>query len=123
MRSKAQRIAKYKAKTDPVIVRRKRLAMLRIMTANYAASARKAFALETAFRDWWLAREQVAPSDRILYVHYLDFARQLGKCKRNYSGAKLVSEAQSRKDTWLARGLDDRVLRKLASVLFNITLT
>jgi len=35
----------------------------------------------------------------------------------------LVTCAQSKKDKWLARGLDDRVLRKLASVLFNITLT
>ena len=123
MRSKAQRIAKYKAKTDPATARRKRLAMLPIMKANYAASARKAFALETAFRDWWFAREQVAPSDRILYVHYLNFARQLGTCTKEYSRASLVIQAQSRKDRRLALGLDDRVLRKLASVLFNITLT
>ena len=96
--------------------------MLPIMTANYAVSAEEAVALETAFRDWWLAREQIVPSDRILYVLYLDFARQLGKYKKKYSGATLVLMAQSKKDQWLGRGLDDRVLRKLALDVFGIVL-
>jgi hypothetical protein len=122
MRTDKQRIAKYKAKTDPVIVRRKIAAMLPIMKANHAAFAREAVALETAFRDWWFAREQVAPSDRILYIFYLDFARQLWNHKKKYSGANLVLMAQSKKDQWLALGLDDRVLRKLALDVFGIVL-
>ena len=118
MRSKEQRIAKYKAKTDPATVRPKRLAMFPIMTANYAPTAYEAEALETAVRDC-LVQEKVV-LDRF---YYLNFARELGKCKKKYSGATLVFYAQSKKDRWLARGLDDRVLRKLASVLFSITLT
>lgn len=118
MRSGKQRIARYKAKTDPVTVRRKRLAMLPIMKANYAAYVDEIVPVEEAVRAM-LDRERVGPEGFL----YMAFARQLWKCKKEYSGAKLVSEAQSRKDKWLARGLDDRVLRKLASVLFNITLT
>jgi hypothetical protein len=119
MRTANQRKAKYNAKTDPVTVRLKRLAMLPIMTANYAVSAREAEALETAFRDWWFAREQVAPPVRILYHA---FAKQVWKCTKKYTRASLVICAQSRKDKWLALGLDDRVLRRLALDVFGIVL-
>lgn len=118
MRTDKQRIAKYKAKTNPATVRLKRLAMLPIMKANYAAYVDGIVSFEEAVRAV-LDKEKVT-LDRFLYMAY---ARQLWKCRKEYSGAKLVSEAQSRKDRWLALGLDDRVLRKLASVLFSITLT
>jgi len=118
MRTDKQRIAKYNAKTDPVIVRRKVAAMLPIMKAAYGVYAEEAVALETAVRDW-LVQERVV-LDRF---YYLNFARQVWKCKKKYSGASLVVCAQLKKDRWLARGLDDLVLRKLAFVLFNITLT
>ena len=118
MRTDKQRIAKYKAKTDPVIVRRKVTAMLPIMKTNYAAYVDEIVPVEEAVRAV-LVQEQVAPSDRILYHA---FAKQLWKCKKKYSGTSLVICAQSRKDKWLALGLDDGVMKRLALALFGITL-
>ena len=119
MRTDKQRIAKYKAKTDPATVRLKVAAMLPVMKANYAVSADEEVALETAVRNW-LAQQQVA----LDHFCYLNFAKQVyWKVIKKYSGAKLVSEAQSKKDKWLARGVDDGVMKKLALDLFGIALT
>lgn len=123
MRSSKQRIAKYIAKTDPATVSLKVAAMLPIMKANYAPSAHEAVALETAFRDWF-AQEQVAPRDHFFYIFYLNFARELyWRGIKRYFGANLVFYAQPKKDKWLAQGLNDEVLKKLALDLFGITLT
>jgi hypothetical protein len=119
MRTDKQRIAKYKAKTDPAIVRRKIAAMLPIMKANYAAYANEIVPVEEAVSAV-LVQEQVAPPVRILYHA---FAKQVWKCTKKYTRASLVICAQSRKDKWLALGLDDRVLRRLAKDVFGITLT
>ena len=100
MRTDKQRIAKYKAKTDPATVRLKVAAMLPVMKANYAVSADEEVALETAVRNW-LAQQQVA----LDHFCYLNFAKQVyWKVIKKYSGAKLVSEAQSKKDKGLIRG-------------------
>jgi hypothetical protein len=118
MRTDKQSIAKYNAKTDPVIVRLKRLAMLPIMTANYAAYVEEIVPVEEAVRAV-LDQEKV----KLVHVMYLAYARQLWKCKKKYSGAALVSTVQSKKDLWHGRGLDDRVLRRLALDVFGIVLT
>jgi len=118
MRTDKQRIAKYKAKTDPVIVRRKVTAQLPTMMAGYAAHANEIVPVEEAVSAV-LVQEQVAPPVRILYHA---FAKQVWKCKKKYSGAALVLMAQSKRDQWLGRGLDDRVLRRLALDVFGITL-
>jgi len=117
MRTDKQRIAKYNAKTDPVIVRRKIAAMLPIMKANYAAYVDEIVPVEEAVRAV-LDQEKV----QVIQVLYFAFARQLWKYKKRYSGATLVLMAQSRKDQWLGRGLDDRVLRRLALDVFGIVL-
>jgi hypothetical protein len=118
MRSGKQRKAKYKAKTDPATVRRKVAAMLPIMKANYAAYVDEIVPVEEAVGAV-LVQEQVAPPVRILYQA---FAKQVWKCTKKYTRASLVICAQSRKDKWLALGLDDRVLRKLALDVFGIVL-
>ncbi len=118
MRTDKQRIAKYNAKTDPVTVRLKRLAMLPIMTANYAAYVDEIVPVEEAIRAV-LVQEQVAPPVRIFYHA---FSKQVWKCTKKYTRASLAIYAQSKKDKWLARGLDDRVLRKLALDVFGIVL-
>ena len=100
MRTDKQRIAKYKAKTDPVIVRRKVASMLPIMKANYAAYVDEIVPVEEAVSAV-LVQEQVAPPVRILYHA---FAKQLWKCTKKYSRASLVICAQSKKDQWLGRG-------------------
>jgi hypothetical protein len=118
MRTDKQRIAKYKAKTDPVTVRRKVAARLPAMIEAYGAHAREMEVVERAVLAV-LDQEKVAPIDHILYHAY---AKQLWKCTKKYSRASLVTCAQLKKDKWLARGLDDRVLRRLAQDLFGITL-
>ena len=118
MRTDKQRIAKYKAKTDPATVRLKRLAMLPIMKANYAAYVEEIVPVEEAVSAV-LVQEQVAPPVRIFYHA---FSKQVWKCTKKYSRASLVICAQLKKDTWLARGLDDRVLRKLALDVYGIVL-
>jgi len=117
MRSAKERTAKYKAKTDAATVRRKVAAMLPHMMAAYAAHAREIVLVEQALRDV-LDRERVV-LDRFLYQIY---AKQLWKCRKKCSSAALVIDAQSKKDGWRARGLDDRVLRKLAFAVFGISL-
>ena len=118
MRTDKQRIAKYKAKTDPATVRLKVAAMLPVMIDAYAFSADEAVALETRVHDF-LDQEQVA-RDRFLH---LNFAKQLyWKGIKKYSGAAMVVCAQSKKDRWLARGLDDGVMKRLALDLFGVAL-
>jgi hypothetical protein len=118
MRTDKQRIAKYNAKTDPVTVRLKRLAMLPVMTANYAAYVDEIVPVEEAVSAV-LVQEQVAPPVRIFYHA---FSKQVWKCTKKYTRASLVTCAQSKKDQWLALGLDDRVLRRLALDVFGIVL-
>ena len=118
MRTDKQRIAKYNAKTDPVIVRRKIAAMLPIMTANYAVYVDEIVPVEEAVSAV-LVQEQVAPPVRIFYHA---FSKQVWKCTKKHSRASLVICAQLKKDEWLGRGLDDRVLRKLALDVFGIVL-
>jgi hypothetical protein len=118
MRTDKQRIAKYNAKTDPVIVRRKVAAQLPTMMAAYAAYANEIVPVEEAVSAV-LVQEQVAPPVRIFYHA---FAKQVWKCTKKCTRASLVICAQSRKDKWLALGLDDRVLRRLAKDVFGITL-
>lgn len=122
MRTDKQRIAKYIAKTDPATVRLKVAAMLPIMMANYAAHVNEIAPSEEA-AGAWLARELVTLLDRYPSLLYLNFARELWKGKKKYSGAKLVSYAQWKKTKRLARGLNDEVMKKLALDLFGITLT
>ncbi len=117
MRTDKQRIAKYKAKTDPAVVRRKVAARLPEMVATYAAFAHDMEAVERAVLAV-LDQEKV----RVIQVLYFAFARQLWSYTKKYSSVALVSLAQSKKDVWRARGLDDRVLRRLAQDLFGITL-
>jgi len=117
MRTDKQRIARYKAKTDPAIVRRKVAAMLPIMKANYAAFVNEIVPVEEAVRAVLVHEKNVG-----IRFLYLDFARQLWKYKKKYSGTALVLMAQSKKDQWLGRGLDDRVSRKLALDVFGIVL-
>ena len=118
MRTAKQRIAKYKAKTDPATVRLKVRAMLPVMKANYAVLADEEVALETRVHDF-LDQEQVV-LDRFCY---LNFAKRLyWKGIKKCSGARLGSYVQREKDKWLARGLDDGVMKKLALDVFGITL-
>ena len=117
MRTDKQRIAKYNAKTDPVIVRRKVAAQLSTMMTAYAAHANEIVPVEEAVCAV-LDQEKV----KLIHLLYLAYARQLWKYKKKYSGATLVLMAQSKKDQWLGRGLDDRVLRRLALDVFGITL-
>jgi len=117
MRSAKQRTAKYNAKTDPVTVRRKVAAQLPTMMAAYAAYVDEIVPVEEAVRTV-LGQEKVVG----IGVLYLDFARQLWKCKKKYTRAALVIGAQSIKERWRARGLDDRVLKRIASAVFGISL-
>jgi hypothetical protein len=120
MRTDTQRIDKYKAKTVPATVGLKIAAMLPTMKANYAASVPESVDIDSRVRNF-LDQEQVAP---VYHTFYRNFARRLyWKIIKKYSGATLVSCAQSTKGEWLAKGVDDGVLRKLALDLFGITLT
>ena len=118
MRTDKQRIAKYKAKTDPVIVRRKVTAMLPIMKTNYAAYVDEIVPVEEAVRAV-LVQEQVAPPVRIFYHA---FSKQVWKCTKKYSGATLDREAELTRGRWLGLGLDDGVLKRVAKDVFGITL-
>jgi hypothetical protein len=59
----------------------------------------------------------------ILYVPYLDFARQLFKLsrKRNIAGASLAREAKVLVDKWHGRGLDRAILKTICVGVFSVT--
>ena len=71
-------------------------------------------------------REQLNESDvpTILYVPYLDFARQMYRLSmhRSIKGSSLAKETKVLVDKWEGRKLERVVLKRLALQVFNVTL-
>ncbi len=61
----------------------------------------------------------------ILYVAYLDYARQLYKLsmQKNISGDSFAREAQVLLEKWQGRSLDPEILAKILHDVFNVALT
>jgi len=60
----------------------------------------------------------------ILYVPYLDFARQMYRLSmhRSISGSSLAKETKVLVDKWEGRKLERAVLKRVALQVFNVTL-
>jgi len=61
-------------------------------------------------------------SPRRRSVFYLDYARELWKLTNRVSGDSAIGEAAALAAKWLARGLDEGILRRIAYDVFSIRL-
>ena len=58
----------------------------------------------------------------MLFIFYLDYARELWKLTNRVSGDSAIGEAAALAAKWLARGLAEGVLRRIAYEVFSIQL-
>ncbi|MFO7638502.1 MAG: hypothetical protein R6X14_04240, partial [bacterium] len=58
----------------------------------------------------------------MLFVFYLDYARELWKLTNRVSGDSAVGEAAALAAKWVARGLSVELLRRVAYEVFSIRL-
>lgn len=88
------------------------------MWARYAAATALLCAMETKTKQ--VLDEQGVQT--VLYVPYLDYARQLYKLsrRRQISGNSAALAAKVLLDKWSARGLDANVLAVIRSQVFDI---
>jgi len=88
------------------------------MVKRYEARVAELYAVETKTKEVLNASEV----QTILYVPYINYARQLYKLSRqqNISGESLKMAAQVLLDKWRARGLDPKVLAAIRQEVFAI---
>ena len=120
MRSDAQRIGAYLAKTAPTTVSLKVAAMLAGMKTGFAAAVTELVPIEQQVQG--LLNAAVIPTIR--YPFYLAYAREIwGMRNRGIDGDSLTAMVQSLHDKWEANGLATATLVEIADTVFNITVT
>lgn len=120
MRTDADRIAKYTAKTDSDNVALIVAARLAAMKSGFAARMAEWVGMESAIQAL-LNGTGVAT---IQYPFYLCYGREIQGLKfRGIEGASLTLEAQRLKDKWETWGLTSATLISLANDVFGITVT
>lgn len=113
-----QRIAKWRAKFNPERIKQtledQREQMLVQVEASFAALCAMEIKIKQVL--------DLSGIPTILYVPYLDYARQLHKLSRgrNISGDSFKREAQVLLDKWQARGLDPAVLATIRKQVFSV---
>jgi hypothetical protein len=120
VKSDAERIASYLAKTVPTTVSLKIASVLTGMKSGFASAANSSVSMETQVQ----AILNDADEPTIQYPFYLNFGREIWKEIRvGIDGATLASVAQSLHDKYVAYGLKTAVLADIADAVFNITVT
>ena len=120
MRSDAERIAQYNAKTVPANVALVVTAQLPDMKSGFAANSTTLIEKETLIQNALNA----AGIPTIQYPFYLNFGRELYSLdRRGISGTTYVIMAQSLFDKYLAYGLAQGTLLAIAADIFMVQLT
>jgi hypothetical protein len=114
-----QRINTWQVKTDTARTKAALDTLRPQMLENYAAAVTRLCEMETRTR-------QVLNSagvQTILYVPYLDYARQLYKLsrQRGISGEGFALQAELLLGKWSGRGLDPAVLAAIRTEVFDTT--
>lgn len=119
MRSDAQRIAQYIAKTLPATIGLKIAARLVGMRSGYASIANDLQPIESQITT-------VCTTDGVVSAQwgkYLAFGRQVWKRAKLGGDPALTTDVQLLTDKWQAQGCADTVLIHIALDVFGITVT
>ena len=120
MKSDAQRIAKYLAKTLPANVALVVTAQLPTMKSGFSAQVTTLAEKETLIQNALNA----AGVPTIQYPFYLNFGREMWSLsRRGISGSSYVIMVQSLFDKYLAYGLAQGNLMALAADIFSVQVT
>jgi hypothetical protein len=118
VKSDAQRIASYLAKTVPATVSLKVASVLSGMTTGFSAAVDSLVPMETQTQA--LLNDADVPT--IQYPFYLNFGRELwAKIRKGIDGPSLAALGQSLHDKYVGYGLETAVLADIAGQVFNIT--
>lgn len=120
MKSDAERIASYLAKTVPATVSLKYASALAGMKTGFLGALQSLVPMETQVQAL-LNDADIATID---YPFYYNFAREIWKRVRNgIDGPSLTSVAQSLHDKYVAYGLATATLVDIADAVFNLVVT
>jgi hypothetical protein len=120
VKTDAQRIAAYLAKTVPGTISLKVAAVLEGMKTGFTSATESLVPMETQVQG--LLNDANEPT--IQYPFYLNFAREIwAKIRLGIDGPSLASLAQSLHDKYEAYGLATAVLIDIADQVFGITVT
>lgn len=119
MRTDAQRIAQYIAKTVPTTVGLKVAAMLTGMRSSYDAHANDIQPVETAICAV-LTGENIVSAQ---WGKYLAFGRQVWKREKLGGDPALTTDVQLMVNKWESFGCADTALIKIALDVFGLTVT
>ena len=117
MSDMTKRVSQWEIKSDPERVKATLDKIHPKMTERYRAAMAMLCSMETQVKQC-LSIQNV---HTILYVPYLNYARQLFKMsKQEISGNSAQLAAQVLLDKWAARGLDPNVLAFIRTEVFSI---
>jgi len=120
MKTDAQRIASYLAKTVAATLSLKIAAVLGGMQSGFASTCNQLVPMEIAIQG--ICNADATPT--IQYPFYINFGRELWKLEhKGIDGPGLIASAQSLHDKYVGYGLDTAVLVKIADQVFTITVT
>ena len=119
LRSSADRIDKYTAKTAPTTVGLKIAANLAVMKSEFSAVAQSLAPIEQQIQA--ILNGMGVPT--IQYPFYLSFGRQLWALDwKGIDGATAVARATSIHGRWVGFGLDTANLKTIATDVFSIVI-
>ena len=119
MRSSADRIDKYTAKTAPTTVGLKIAAGLSVMKSEFSAAVQSLAAIEQQIQA--ILNGEGTPT--IQYPFYLSFGRQLWALDWNgIDGLAALGRATTIHGRWVGFGLDTAVLKTIAADVFSIVI-
>jgi hypothetical protein len=120
MKTDAQRIASYLAKTVPATMSLKVASVLSGMKTGFASAVQSLATMEASVQG--LLNDANVPT--IDYPFYLNFGREIwSKMREGIDGPTLASVAQSLHDKYESYGLSTATLVDIADQIFNITVT
>lgn len=120
MKSDAERIASYLAKTVPATVSLKVAAVLAGMNTGFDSAVNSLVPVETQIQA--LLNDADVPT--IQYPFYLNFGRELwAKIRKGIDGPTLAAVGQSLHDKYVGYGMETAILVDIADQVFNITVS
>jgi len=117
VRDPTRRIAKYSAKIDPTVIKQRFESQAGMMVDQVTQKFAELADLEEKAKA--ILDYEGVPTIEIPF--YLDFVRQCYSLKTSHPATTAQREAALLKQVWVARGLKNTVLSRLASDLFGMT--
>lgn len=120
MKTDAERIASYLAKTVPATLSLKIASVLGGMHSGFSGAMHDLVAMEILVQG--VCNDAAVPT--IQYPFYMNFGREIYSKKiKGIDGPGLIAVAQSLHDKYVTYGLSTVVLVDIADIVFTITVT